>query len=65
MIYLDNIREISLPNRYTKQKKTIVNGVEYPSATIAAKSLGFNKITLIKRIKSKNYPTYQYAGEIL
>ena len=42
------------------QKKTIVNEIEYSSATIAANTLGIKKITLIKRVLSKNFPTYYY-----
>jgi len=42
-------------------KKTTVNGVEYSSASEAARQLGINKITLIYRVKSKNFPNYQYA----
>lgn len=42
------------------QKPTIVDGIKYPSATIAAEELGLKKITLIKRIKSQNFPNYRY-----
>ena len=42
------------------QKKTEVDGILYPSATVAAKELGLKKTTLIKRVLSPNYPTYKY-----
>lgn len=42
------------------QRKTIVDGTEYLSATLAAKTLGIKKTTLIKRVLSKNFPTYYY-----
>lgn len=45
------------------QKKTIVYGIVYASATIAAIELGVKKTTLIKRVLSKNYPDYMYLGE--
>jgi hypothetical protein len=43
-------------------KITEVDGVIYPSATDAAEKLGLKKITLIKRVKSLNFPTYKYLS---
>ena len=44
----------------TISKRTMVDGIEYPSATMAAKSLNIKKNTLIKRILSPNYTSYFY-----
>ena len=46
------------------QKKTQVDGVVYPSATIAAKEIGLKKTTLIKRVLSKNFPAYCYVENV-
>jgi len=55
-------RKRAEPNRIKLcSKSTEVDGIIYPSATTAANTLGLKKITLIKRVKSPNFPTYKYV----
>ena len=39
-------------------KEVSIDGIVYPSASEAARRLGVKKITLIKRLGNKNFPTY-------
>ncbi len=43
-------------------KPVCVDGTIYPSATATAKALGLKKITLIKRVLSKNFESYGYLS---
>lgn len=43
-----------------KAKKVLINGVEYPSVTIAAKELKVDRKALTKKLKSEEYPDYKY-----
>ena len=43
-----------------QEKVVIVNGMEYPSLSAAAKIFKVVPATILNRIRSKNYPTYSY-----
>jgi hypothetical protein len=61
---LRDASRIGEPNRLLAiQKRTQVDGRIYESATKAAAALGLKKITLIKRVLSKNFPEYKYIEE--
>lgn len=45
-------------------KSVSIDNTIYPSATQASKVLGIATATVLNRIKSDKFPTYQYANEI-
>ena len=41
-----------------KMKPVIIDNIEYESATKASEILGINRVTIVSRLKSPNFPNY-------